>query len=77
MYTIRAFVQRHDGPGYLLVEIVNKPIDCAYDGMVEVAINAEWLRPIVERKTDISFAHEILRKATKPARSPAVSLHNR
>lgn len=34
-------------------------------------------RPIVERKTDISFAHEILRKATKPTRSPAVSLHDR
>lgn len=33
-------------------------------------------RPVVERKTDISFAHEILRKATKPARSPAMSLHN-
>ena len=36
-----------------------------------------WLsrrfRPVVERKTDISFAHEILRKASKPARSPAIS----
>lgn len=28
-------------------------------------------RPIVERKTDISFAHEILRKAKAPARTLA------
>jgi hypothetical protein len=26
-------------------------------------------RPVVARKTDISFAHEILRKATAPARN--------
>jgi hypothetical protein len=29
--------------------------------------------PVVERKTDISFAHEILRKASKPARVPVVA----
>jgi hypothetical protein len=34
-------------------------------------------RPVVERKTDISFAHEILRKASKPARGPAVTSPNR
>lgn len=34
-------------------------------------------RPIVERKTDISVFTEILRKATKPARTPAMSLHQR
>jgi hypothetical protein len=33
----------------------------------------ERFRPVVERKTDISFAHEILRKASKPARGPAVT----
>jgi hypothetical protein len=33
-------------------------------------------RPVVERKTDISFAHEILRKASKPARAPALSSPN-
>ena len=32
---------------------------------------AERFRPIVEHKTDISFAHEILRKASKPAKAPA------
>lgn len=30
-------------------------------------------RPAVERKTDISFAHEILRKASKPAKLPVVT----
>jgi hypothetical protein len=34
-------------------------------------------RPIVERKTDITVFTKILRKATKPARSPAVSLQQR
>jgi hypothetical protein len=34
-------------------------------------------RPIVERRTDISFAHEILRKATKPARTPLVTSNHR
>jgi hypothetical protein len=29
-------------------------------------------RPVVERKTDISIFTEILRKASKPARGPAV-----
>jgi hypothetical protein len=34
-------------------------------------------RPIVERKTDITVFTEILRKATKPARTPAISLQDR
>jgi hypothetical protein len=34
---------------------------------------AERFRPIVERKTDISVFTEILRKASKPARAPAVT----
>jgi len=38
---------------------------------------ASRFRPVVERKTDISFAHEILRKASKPARGPVVALQHR
>jgi hypothetical protein len=34
---------------------------------------AARFRPVVERKTDIGFAHEILRKASKPARAPMVT----
>lgn len=34
---------------------------------IEMSYEARWFRPLVERKTDIRFAHEILRKATKPA----------
>lgn len=34
---------------------------------------AESFRHVVERSTDISFAHEILRKASKPAKAPARS----
>lgn len=37
--------------------------------MALVGVPGKWgqerFRPIVEKKTDISFAHEILRKATK------------
>jgi hypothetical protein len=34
---------------------------------------ASRFRPVVERKTDISIFTEILRKASKPARGPAVT----
>jgi hypothetical protein len=37
---------------------------------------AKCFRPVVERKTDISFAHEILRKATKRAPATPVALHH-
>lgn len=36
---------------------------------VECGYFAERFRPLVERKTDISFAHEILRKASKRVRA--------
>ncbi len=49
-----------------LEEIVN-PSDAVWldDPPAEAAFRKRRFRPIVERKTDISFAHEILRKATK------------
>jgi hypothetical protein len=65
IYTIRGPAPRSDGMGYLLCEIVNREVPTIRDGFCEIAINASWLRPLVERKTDIGFAHEILRKATK------------
>jgi hypothetical protein len=77
IYTVRACGLTLDGsPGLLLGEIklvvtTNRVLvgrDCFYW--------AERFRPVVERRTDISFAHEILRKATKPARSPLVALHH-
>ena len=47
-------------------------LDAAFD----MPFNAARFRPVVERKTDIGFAYEILRKATKqrPVRSPVVSI---
>lgn len=44
---------------------------------MEPGFGAKHFRPIVERKTDITVFTDILRKATKPARSPAMSLHQR
>jgi hypothetical protein len=55
--------------------------DAYFYDLVEVAtpVPHAWcpsrFRAIVERKTDITIFTEILRKATKPARSPAMSLH--
>jgi hypothetical protein len=34
----------------------------------DIGYRSSRFRPVAERKTDISFAHEILRKASKPAR---------
>lgn len=65
VYTIRSFAQRVEGPGYLLNEIHNEEFNCPLNGTIEIAIDAMWLRPLVERKTDISFAHEILRKVSR------------
>jgi hypothetical protein len=49
----------HNGPGLRLVETQNNLADVD---------RFTWLRfrPVTPRKTDISFAHEILRKASKP-----------
>ena len=49
-----------DGPDVLLVE----PTFRSRFGL-NTPFRADRFRPIVERKTDIGFAHEILRKATR------------
>lgn len=56
------------------VEHDNSRLINVYDcSGIEPGFDAECFRPVVERKTDISFAHEILRKASKPARGPLVA----
>lgn len=37
----------------------------------ECLFSARWFRPVVERETDISFAHEILREASNKVEEPA------
>jgi hypothetical protein len=62
VYTVRGFIKSDDGREFVyLCEIVN-PIRNNH----EPAFAPFRFRPIVERKTDISFAHEILRKANAP-----------
>jgi hypothetical protein len=71
IYTVRSvFRRRGQSEDVILVEELINPI--WRDGM-ECGFFARRFRPVVERKTDISFAHEILRKASKPARGPVVA----
>lgn len=60
IYTIRQYTPRVEGEGYLLREILNAEHYCPLNGSCEIAINADWLRPLVERKTDISIFTEML-----------------
>jgi hypothetical protein len=74
VYTIREFDDRGDAPALRLVEIVNPP--CKHRNIsepIEPGFAVTGFRPVVERKTDISIFTEILRKASKPARGPAVT----
>jgi hypothetical protein len=67
VYTVRDMRLAADGTQRLRVaEIVNpivKFIDAPDQEPWWLAVN---FRPLVEKKTDISFAHEILRTVTKP-----------
>lgn len=60
IYTIRSYAPRVEGPGYLLNEIHNAEHSCSKNGLCELSINAEWLRPLVSRKTDISIFKRML-----------------
>lgn len=60
IYTVLDVLDCYGIEGLLLKEIRNTP-DWMY------AYNSDRFRPLVERKTDISFAHEILRTVTKTA----------
>jgi hypothetical protein len=67
VYTIEGIIDFEGEPNLILIEQKRDPRS-DYEGY-----RACRFRPVVERKTDISFAHEILRKASKPARAPAVT----
>lgn len=60
VYTIRCYAPRVEAPGYLLNEIHNPEGRCPRNGLCEMAIDARFLRPIVERKTDISIFTKML-----------------
>lgn len=60
VYTVRGD-RPHFEPSILLEEIIS---DVGWDGY-EAGFAARRFRPIVERKTDIGFAHEILRKVSR------------
>lgn len=62
VYTIRELVLMcdEDVPYVRLNEIVNKPVDYS-DGFNECAFGCMRFRPVEPHKTDISWAHEILR----------------
>ncbi|MCK1367662.1 hypothetical protein [Bradyrhizobium sp. 62] len=63
-------------PLLFLEELVN-PVATFLEGKFEMGWNPERFRPLIERKTDISVFTEILRKATKPARTPAMPQQDR
>jgi len=77
LYTIRAIytdvLRPQYGVGLHLEEIENPT---SLDGK-EPGFYSSRFRPVVERKTDITVFTEILRKATKPARTPAMSQHHK
>jgi hypothetical protein len=78
IYTVRRVgIQSHpelgEQPSIWLEETVRS---CPFYDIGDLGSHVSRFRPAVERKTDISFAHEILRKASKPARGPMVALQH-
>jgi hypothetical protein len=71
IYTVRGIeIDRPSGDinpiGLLLGEIINAPRYYRdHDEPTECTFGAHRFRPLIERKTDISFAHEILRVASE------------
>ncbi len=67
VYTVRGRMVMGSGePGYVFEEIVNEPGVCIVSGLFgEMHTNERFLRPLIERKTDISAFHEILRDAER------------
>lgn len=61
-------ILRHGMATVRIVEYVNETMQTCM-GSWEAGYRPDGFRPL----TDISFAHEILRRATKPARTPAMS----
>lgn len=72
VYTIRGgSVMPCGNPGYVFDEIVN-PEGLVRDYLVvmELHMDEVFLRPLIERKTDISAFHEILRDAERQVYRP-------
>jgi hypothetical protein len=61
IYTIRAL---HEVHGVRLAEIVNGEFPYQ-EGVMECYFDPDRFRPIAGRKTDISFAHEILHAVSR------------
>lgn len=76
IYTIRAINVWGDGAKLRFVELDNRHLEGVYSE-IEPGFRATHFRPIVDRKTDISFAHEILRKAKVPVRALAMTATDR
>lgn len=62
IYTVRELTGYMGFPSIRLMEI-RRPVSTNFH--VEVGFANARFRPLIERKTDIGFAHEILRKHTK------------
>ncbi len=72
VYTVRELTVWWDGmPGIRVEEITNE-VGWSSCGRMhcEPMFAAHRFRPLVARKTDIGFAHEILRKADRRAKAP-------
>lgn len=69
IYTIRDVDSRllaiHGQPTVRVDEVIN----VIENGWWEPGYQLKVFRPVVDKQTDISFAHEILRKATKKERA--------
>lgn len=66
VYTVRGYVIRTDGVECLLLNEIHNPPRPSRIGIVEFGFRANYFRPIVERKTDISVFVEILRRESVP-----------
>lgn len=63
VYTVRSVGLYNGVPCIWLHEIV-RGIARGWEELGEAGFSPKRFRPVVERKTDISFAHEILRKVS-------------
>ena len=73
IYVVRDITLRpwSDIPHGLQLVGINNAVANFTDGTYEPYFDAEFFRPVVERSTDITFAHEILRTASRKDRVPA------
>jgi len=74
-YTIRAIRDFADGIAGLQLQEIKNPVRLYSDGRRlysdECSFDARRFRPIADKKSDIAFAHEILRKASRTKETAA------